>query len=777
MKKTPFPGSQKSNFSILCPLFSVLCFLFSAFHPLFLAEAQTQKLVIGVEVEGNKNISGATILAKVRTKEGKAFSQVIASDDLKRLYALGYFADIKIDLRDYQEGVKVVFRVEELPILSKIMLSGNKSIRTENLEKLIKSQTGEFFNLHQLKQDMRDIQKAYEAKGFPLANIDYQMQVDEETNEAEVEIGIQEQARVKIKEIYVEGNRSFSDKRILKLMRTRRDTLFTSGLYREEILDLDLERIASFYQQDGFLDVHVTSEESFGPEKKRMYITIKIEEGKQYLVGEIKIQGVVIFPEGRLRERLLMRPDDTFNKDELKYDISNVQSFYFEKGYISAEVDVDTSLNEKTGKLDLIYRIVENELAYIDKIKIRGNTKTRDIVIRRQMRSYPGEAFDGEKLKRSKERLYNLGFFQEISYDTERTSEPNRKDLVVNVKEAKTGEFAFGAGFSSVERFVGFVEIAQRNFDIANWHTFTGAGQDLRAKAEFGTSRREYELSFTEPWIFGYPLSFGIDGYSRVHERSGTTGYSYDEQRQGGDIRLGKEFSEFVRVNLMYKLENVDISNVADEASDDLKNEVGENAISSLLLGLTRDSRDNIYNPSAGLVLSASGEVAGGPLEGDKDFFRIIGTFDFYKTLMRELLLELKLVAAGADTYSDTATLPIYERFYAGGTNTIRGFKERAVGPKDVSGEPIGGESALYGTCEFTYPLFKMIKVAAFYDFGNVWEKLGDFANGDFKYSAGLGVRVKTPMGPVKLDYGYPLKVAAGEEEKGRFHFSMTRGF
>ncbi len=756
-------------------LFIFLFFILSSVA--VLAEAQTQKLVTKVEVEGNKNISGATILSKVKTKEGKPFSEVIASDDLKRLYALGYFTDIKIDLQDEEEGVKVVFRVEELPILAKVSLSGNRSLRTENLEKLIKSQTGEFFNLHSLKQDMRDIQKAYEAKGFPLADIDYQMQVDDETNEAEVQIKIQEQVRVKIKQIYVEGNKSFSDKRILKLMRTRRDTLFTSGLYREEVLELDLERITAFYQQNGFLDVQVSFQESFGPEKKKMYLTISIKEGKQYLVGEIKIKGVLIFPEGQARERISMKPGAVFNKDELRYDISSVQSFYFEKGYISAEVEVDTILDAQSGRLNLIYEITENELAYIDKIKIRGNTKTRDIVIRRQLRSYPGEPFDGEKLQRSKERLYNLGFFQEISYDTESTSDPNKKDLIVNVKEAKTGEFAFGAGFSSVERFVGFVEVAQRNFDISNWHTFTGAGQDLRVKAEFGTSSREYDLSFTEPWIFGYPLSFGIDGYRRIRERSGTTGYSYDEERSGGDIRLGKEFSDLVRANLMYRIENVDISNVADEASAALKDEVGKNTISSLLLSLTRDSRDNIYNPSKGLVLSASGEVAGGPLGQDKDFYRVIGTFDFYKTLLEKLLLELKIVAAGAETYSDTDVLPIYERFYAGGTNTIRGFKERTVGPKDVSGDAIGGESALYGTCELTYPLFELIKVATFYDFGNVWEKLGDFASGGFKYSAGFGVRIKTPMGPVRLDYGYPLKVDEGQDKEGRFHFSMTRGF
>ncbi len=763
-------------------IFLSLCIL----QPLLAAEQETQKLVTKVEVEGNKNISGATIISKVRTRKGSAFSQLVASDDLKRLYALGYFSDINIGIAEHEGGVAVIFRVVEKPILSLISISGNKSIRTEKLEKLIKSKTDEFFNLQQLKQDMRDIQKAYEARGYPLADIDYQLQTDEKTNEAKANIVIQEKMRVKIKGIKIEGNERFSDKKISKLMRTRRDTLFTSGAYKEEVLDLDLERINSFYEQNGFLDVEVTFDKSFGPKKKKMYITIKINEGKQYRVGEIKIQGVLLFPENEIRSCLDIKPDEVFSKDKLRYDISRVQSFYFEKGYISAEADADTILNDKTGRIDILYRIIGNELAYIDKIKIRGNTKTRDIVIRRELRSYPGEVFDGKKLKRSKERLYNLGFFQEVSYDTEPTGLPNKRDLIVNIKEAKTGEFAFGAGFSSVEKMIGFVEIAQRNFDIANWQTFTGAGQDLRLKGEFGTTRREYELSFTEPWvwIFDYPISLGLDGYSRAQERSGTTGYAYDEERRGGDIRLGKEFTELVRADLMYKFENVDISNLPDNASSALSDEAGEKTISSLLLSLTRDSRDNIYNPSRGLVLSASGEVAGGPLGQDKNFFKIIGTFDFYNTLIEKLLLEFKVVGGIGDGFSDTRSLPIYERFYAGGTNTVRGFEERSIGPKDkdivtgkMTSEPIGGESILYGTCEVTYPLFKLIKVATFYDFGNVWKHAGEFASGDFKYSLGVGFRVKTPMGPVKLDYGYPLKVDAGETEEGRFHFSMSRGF
>ncbi|MFH1046378.1 MAG: outer membrane protein assembly factor BamA [Candidatus Omnitrophota bacterium] len=738
---------------------------------------EPEKLVTKVEAQGNKNISSATIIAKVRTREGKPFSQMVASDDLKRLYALGYFSDIKVDLQDVAEGVVVIFRVKELPVVSAIAIAGNSSIKTEKLQKLVQSKTEDFFNPQQLKQDMRDIQKAYEEKGFPLANIDYEMTVDDQTNKANIAINIQEKERVKIKEIYIEGNVAFSDKKILKLMRTRKDMLFTSGVYKKEVFDLDLEKVSAFYQQNGYLDVKVSSEISYGEKPSQMFLTLKIDEGKQYRVGNISIEGTEVFPEQAVQERLAMKPEGIFSYDELKYDLANIQGFYFEKGYISAAVAVDTPLNEQSGKIDIFYKIQENELSYIDKIKIRGNTKTKDTVIRRELRVYPGEPFDGTKLKRSKERLYNLGFFQEISYETEAAKEPDKKDLIVNVQEAKTGEFAFGAGFSSVERFVGFVEVAQRNFDIMNWQTFTGAGQDLRAKVEFGMTRREFDLSFTEPWIFGYPLEFGVDGYNRVRERSGVTGYSYDESRTGGDLRLGKEFTDIFRGDLMYKLESVDISNVPDDASASLLAETGETTISSMTLALTRDTRDNVYSPTKGLVLSSSGEVAGGPFGFDEDFFKIIGSADLYHTLIERLLLELKVVAAGAGTYSDTDTLPVYERFYAGGTNSIRGYKERTVGPKDVSGEPTGGESTIYGSAELTYPIFDMIKVATFCDFGNVWEKLGNIGSGDYRYSAGVGVRVKTPMGPVKLDYGYPLKVDPGEDQEGRFHFSMSRGF
>lgn len=762
----------------LCGYFFIVlsCCPFLGVNPLAEAE-ETEKSVIEVRVEGNKNISGAAILAKVRTRAESPYSEVVASDDLKRLYAFGYFDDIEIDLKEEGEGVIVIFRVKEKPIIANVSIIGSRSIRIEKLQELVNVKKGQFFNVQQLKQDIQSIQKSYEAKGFPLADIDYQMKINAETNEADISIVISEKARYKIKDIFVEGNLAFPDKKILKLMHTRRDTLFTSGLYKKEELDLDLQKISAFYQQNGYLDVRAESEESFGPEGKSMYITIKIEEGKQYLVGEMAIEGPRVLSEEKIRETLKMKPGQVFNKDDVRYDIAAIQGLYFDKGYITAEVDAETLLNYDTGRMDIFYSIKENELAYINKIKICGNTKTKDIVIRRELRSYPGEVFDGQKLRRSKERLYNLGFFQEISYDTEATQEPDKRDLVVNVKEAKTGEFAFGAGFSSVERFVGFVEVSQKNFDIANWHTFTGAGQYLKLKAELGTSRQEYNLSFTEPWILGRPLSFGVDFYNWVQEKSDAAGRSYDEERKGGDLRLGKEFTEFVRANLMYKLENVKISDVPDDASQDLQNEVGKNTISSLLLELTRDSRDNVYNPAKGIVTSVSSEIAGGFFGQDKDYFKLTGLVDFYKTLLEKLLLEIKVVTAGAGSYSDTESLPIYERFYAGGTNTIRGFKERAVGPKDVSGEPMGGESTLYGTCEFSYPLFEMVKVAAFYDFGNVWEKLGEFGTGGVKCSTGVGVRVKTPLGPVKLDYGYPLEVTEGETKEGRFHFSMTRGF
>ncbi len=440
-----------------------------------------------------------------------------------------------------------------------------------------------------------------------------------------------------------------------------------------------------------------------------------------------------------------------------------------------------TLFRSNTDRLDITYKILEGEVCYVNKIDIKGNTKTKDVVIRRDLRIYPGERYDGDKLKRSKERLYNLGFFQDITFDVKDTPVANKKDMVVEVKETKTGELSFGGGFSSIDRLIGFIEIDQRNFDLFNFPSFTGDGQDLKLRAELGSVRKDYLLSWTEPWIFDHPLSFGFDLYANELNRSSSTGYAYDEAKHGGAIRLGKEFGEYTRADFRYTLETVDISDLSDTASQALKDEAGKNTISSLFFQMARDTTDNRFNPKKGYRVSGSIEMAGGLIGGDKDFIKHFNSSSYYSTI-GPFVLELKLRTGVVSSFGSSDTVPIYERFFAGGTYTIRGYKERDVGPRDQSGDAVGGGTMAVANAELTFPIVQNLKGAFFVDAGNVWSmpdskpKQGRVTSG-VKVGIGLGVRIKTPIGPVKLDFGFPVNPDNFQEDSGRFHFSMSRGF
>jgi outer membrane protein insertion porin family len=741
------------------------------------------KLVTAIEVKGNKSVSSNTIISKMKTRVGAPYQENIISDDLKRLYLLGFFSDIKIDTEEYKEGVKVVITVAERPIIEKITFSGVRRLRTpeEKLKASLKSKETQYLDYPALSDDVRTLQKMYEKLGYSQAKIDYKVNINQETYKAKVDFLVTEGKRVRIKNISVEGNAAYSAGRILKLMKTKRAWFFNAGIMKDEVLKEDIERIKAFYRNNGYSDVKVEYEISHDQKKPFLYITIKIEEGRKYLVGNISIKGNKDIPEKEILGKIkTCTPGKVFSQEGLKEDISNIQGLYFDRGYIFARVQEATSVNMDTRRVDIVYNIVENEIAYVDKIKIRGNVKTKDVVIRRELRIRPGDRFDGEKLRRSKERLQNLGFFEEVSYDTQDTAVPNKKDLVVEVKEAKTGAFSFGGGYSTVDQFLGFAEIEQKNFDWRNFPYFTGAGQDLKLRASVGTISSGFDLSFTEPWIFDYPVSFGFDAYKRTHKRDEDVGYGYDEDVTGGDLRLGKDITEYVKANLMYRYDTIEISNIVDNATADLTSEKGTNSISSLQLGLTYDDRDNVFDPVKGNLLSGSWEIAGGPFGGDKDYFKFFGRASHYFPLINGSSLEIRGRAGIADPYGDSETVPIYERFFAGGAYTIRGYNERKVGPIDeVTKDPLGGESMLIGNVEYTYPLFSFLKAAAFYDIGNVWSKVDKIGNGGFKAGMGLGLRIKTPIGPIRLDFGVPLNKEPGEDKKGNgmFHFSVAQNF
>jgi outer membrane protein insertion porin family len=756
----------------------IAAFLMVLFFVMFVSSemiwAQNSVRVINkVGVENNKVVSEQTILSKLQSKEGSEYSPQVVSEDIKRLYATGLFNDVGVNLIDLPEGIKIVFRVEEKPMLEKVIFKGNRRIRTPKLKKELTIKTGEIFDQFQLNEDIINIKKLYAKKGYSLAEISSDF--TETEGKVTVTILIKEKSRIRIRKISFEGNKYFKDARLRKIIKTKKKGWFNSGFFKEDVWSEDIDRLTVFYQLEGFIDVEVDSIIDYNQPKDAMYITFKINEGKQYKVGKVFFKGNQAFSDPVLTDGLELTDEQIYSENKLRSDISKIQSHYFDAGYIASAVKADTVLNQETGHVDISYDVSEGKIGYLDRINIKGNVRTKDVVIRREMRLYPGDRYNGDKLRRSRQRLYNLGYFEEVSFNTEDepSTLPDKYDLDVFVKESKTGEFSFGAGYSSVDKFIGFIDLTQRNFDLFNFPTFTGAGQMLKIRMEFGSERKDYELGFVEPWLLGYPLTAGFNLYSRTRDWD-----KYDEKRIGGNFFISKEWSEYWTNRWTYRYESIRITDITDDASNAIKQEEGKNYISSIRPDIIHDSRDNIYNPTTGWYNLVSVEYAGGDLGGDKDFIRYETKNNKYFPIGIDGVLEFQARFGMVEAFGDSQEVPVYERFYAGGANTIRGYKERRVGPEGERGDPIGGRLRAIFNAEYTHRLTNNLKWAFFYDIGNVWANHQELDSDQLKLksSIGTGFRVKTPLGPIRLDYGYALNPKPGDA-KGRFHFSMSHEF
>lgn len=747
------------------------------------SEGQGAKIVKSIDIQGNKSIGISQVLAKIKTRVGQEYQEAVVSDDLKRLYNTGHFADVQIDHEDLDGGYKVVVKLKEKPIIEEVTFSKIRYYNKRYLESKIKTKKDKFLDNKTLKDDINVIEDLYKKKGLTQVKVDVETFLDDTTNKASLHFIIREGFRMKIKKINIYGNTAYRDKKIIKVMKSRPAWLFNSGFLKEDQVEEDMTRVQQFYEQNGYIDAKASYKVN-ALYKGLVNLDVTVEEGKRYYVGEVAFTGNAVLTEYDIKTALKnIHQGNVFSREKLDEDVSNVRNAYFDRGYISTTVEEATSFNTETGKVDVKLDIKEGKLCYIDKIKIQGNAHTRDIVIRRELRMYPGDQFDGKKLRKSKERIKNLGYFDDVGYDIEDTDQSEQKDLIVQVKEAKTGSFSFGGGYSTVDKLVGFIELEQKNFDIANWPSFTGGGQDLRFRGELGSTRQNAEISFTEPWLFDYPISAGFDLYLTDVKKDSSTGYAYDERRTGGDIRLGKTFNDNFNIGSYYKLEQIKINNMDSNVSADLAAEEGSNLVSSIGASATLDYRDSPIVPTTGWVWVNSADLAGGTLGGDKDFYRLQTTGSYYVPIkfseLTTSVIELSGKTGFIKAYDSTNAVPIFERYFAGGQNTIRGYNERKVGPLDANtNDPIGGETILVGSAEYTVPIIDIVKGAVFFDTGNVWSKFKDYGSGGMKSGTGVGLRVKTPIGPIKLDYGFPLNKEDGEDKKsGKFYFSVSRGF
>lgn len=758
--------------------------------------AGREKTVSEVRIEGNRRMSRDAVLARVRVRPGEPYRPEEINADLQRLHDWGPFSSIRIDSEETAAGeVAVVIAVEEKPIVREIYFEGNRQFKDEKLIKEISTAGGDRLSESRLNEDIGTIYGLYEKDRYYQTRIDYRITTDPEAGEADVFINIHEGYQVRVQEVSFTGLSDLDADDLKGVMATRPHSLFSifrRGKFSEDEFDLDLERIVLHARSQGYLDFQVLDDEKrVSDDGSKLFIAIAVSEGQRYYVGEVRVVGNENFPAGDLEALLQLTTDRPFSPEAMKTDTGKLRDFYYERGYIDADVTPRQILNPGTGKIDITYQLTENRISYINRIDIVGNEITRDRVIRRELwlnKVNPGEIFNGVRIETGQRRLQNLGFFQQVSLDPVPTSDPERKDLLVRLEERKTGEFMFGVGYSSDDDFIGFIEIGQGNFDLFHPPLFMGAGQKMKIRAEFGTSKSNYELSFTEPWLLGIPLSFGVDLYRRT--RSYT---DYDEKRIGGNLRLRRLIADFTQVGLTYNLEQVEISDVDSYADWSIQSEAGKNWISSLTPSITYDTRDSILIPSRGVRASLACQVAGGIFGGDKDFVKTTFYSSQYLSIFPGHILGFRFNAGTAQSYGDTDVVPVYERFFLGGANTIRGFRYREVGPQGIdprtglpNEDPVGGDSMMMASVEYTFPIIDMVRGAFFYDVGNVWTdndwELDEppFTDRWFKSlqsGAGFGLRLYLPIGPLKLDYAWPLVYEEWNKTGGRFHFNIGYAF
>ena len=754
-----------------------------------LAVEETGPTVREVEIKfvGPETVNRAIVHANIQTSVGKPMSHDTIEQDVRALIGTGFFLDVRVLEEPVKDGVRVVYQLTGKASLKEITVEGGKLIRNDRLKREVSLKVGDVLDERKAHESAAKMMEVYQKAGFPDAKVEPVSSIDKDTGKAILKFKVTEANRVFIKAIQFTGNKSVKTPALLKLIKTKRrwwgSWMAGSGVLKDEQFADDLEKIRDHYRSKGYIDVEIKGSRVERVGKQWLIVHIEIFEGQQYKIGTIKIEGNKLFTLAQLQKLLKMDSGKVFTPDGLSKDTKALEDYYGGRGYIDTRVNTKRDANVETGQLDLTYTLHEGELTYIEKIVIRGNTKTKDKVIRRELAVAPGDIYNTVKVDASKERLKNLGYFSKIDATPEPTSIPNRRDVAVQLEEQRTGNVTFGAGFSSVDNLMGFVEVSQGNFDLFNWPTFTGAGQKARVRMQLGLKRQDYIISLAEPWFLDQRLLLGWDLF---HTQSSYLSSEFSEERTGTSLRLEKALNDFLRAQAQYTIQGISYG-VDSSASKELQSQAGSSLRSSILLSLVHDMRDSVFLTTKGMRSEISTELAGGPLGGNVSNYKLNAKstvfFPFFDKQVLQLLGAVGTVSSFNNTPRQTVTeadgstvrvddVPLFDRYFLGGANTLRGFTYGQVGPKDINGQPVGGNTTANAMAEYSVPVVERVRVAAFFDIGEVERNSYSFSVSDIKSDAGLGVRLNLPVGPLRLDYGYPIQSDSLTGRSGKIQFS-----
>ena len=748
---------------------------------------------IEVEYSGPATVSKERILAQMQTRVGEPYSEAVVEKDIQNLYKTGAILNVRIFGQAAADGVKVTVALQSRAVVREIEIDGAQQIKAKRLRKAIPVKINDPVNEEQLEKGRQAIVDVYKGRGFNDVSVQFKIEtIEERKGTARVIYTVDEGGKAAIRRVEFEGNEHFSDRVLRKQMKIRGKTLVyfldKSGRLDEVQLQQDLDSIREFYQNHGYIDVEVKDVRK-EREDGRMIITIAVNEGPQYHVGKISIAGYHVTTEEKIRALLKMKEGAVYSPKALRDDAKAIADAYGSGGYVDLVV---TPEGTPTGGnvIDVHYKIEEGDRYFVQRINIVGNTRTKDKVIRREVLVTPGSVFNTVRVDTSKKRLENLGYFSKVETYPDDTDVAGRKDLTIQVEEKRTGSLSFGGGFSTVDQLVGFAELTQGNFDIMNWPGFTGAGQKFRLRVQVGNLRKDIILALTEPWLFDRPLS--LSGQAFYNEANYLSS-EYDQRDLGFSVELRKPITPFIYVSLGYRLEQLQIFNVDPLASDAILEEEGTKVKSEVITSLVLDRRDNPLLSHTGQRVTVTPYVAGGPLGGDVQIYGWDVEASQYFHLWWDNILLFNAEAATVDKWGNGDHVPIFDRLFLGGSNNLRGFNFRDVGPKDVNHEPIGGQSMARATVEYTFPIIEKARGAVFYDTGFVNADPYDFSLGNqfiprksakktpIEYynlasDIGIGIRLDLPIGPLRLDYGFPIE-RAGNGFHGKLNFNVGYQF
>jgi outer membrane protein insertion porin family len=722
-------------------------------------------VVKDILVQGHRRVQEAVILGRVGTRIGGQFSPTRLAEDIRSIFALGYFDDVQLKVEDFEGGVRVTFMVVERPFVRDIQFAGNKKADAVTLSEKIDLKLGGVYNPVEVTRAAERIKEYYEEEGY------FEVQVTPDATklpdgDVSVTFRIAEGRKMTIEEIIIEGSKGLTPKQVKEVMATQeRQYYILRGTVERQKLDDDRDRIVSLYNDHGYIQARVESADTIiDREKARVTIKIVVVEGPQFLVGGVDVTGNNVVPVEEIRRRIRFKTGDVFSRSKVRESLLGIQALYGTIGRASAEIIPQTAQDNVNRRMNLTFEIIEGPEVFVERINITGNTRSQEKILRREVPMAEGDFFTTAKLERARQKLTNLGYFDQVKATTSPGTSKDKIVVNIEVVEKPTGLFSIGGGYSSVDSFIATLDLSQRNFLGRGWEVF------VRVRA--GAETQQGTIGFTEPWLFDRPLSAGFDLFNNRRVYS-----DYTVNSLGGDIRFGHPIGDYSRWNLIYRLTQDDISDVADNASTSLQEEEGTRITSLIGGAISRDTRDSAFEPTRGTVAAVGLDFAG--LGGDSKFVRGTGSYAaFYNPWLNHVISGR--ASGGYEVGWSNDPVPLFERFYMGGPNSLRGWKARQISPVDQSGTKVGGTIFLLGTIEYTVPLFYGIRAAVFYDIGQVYGPDTSFGTtfdlADLRHDAGLSLRWASPFGPLRIDYGIKLD-RRKNESFGEFHFAVGAPF